>query len=304
MVVVDKKLSWLRLLFTLSGTTLQDSWPRIASSTLFALAVTVADKNLGLEHFTLTVAPFALTGVAISIFLGFRNNTAYDRFWEARTLWGALINHCRSLTRQVLTLTRASDELKRELVYYLIAFAHALRHHLRGTSPWEEIAPLVPGELEGLRRQQNVPNGILLALARRLADGRTQGWVNDFHANMLESSLVELTNVQGGSERIRNTPIPFPYAVLSHRVVAFYCFFLPLGLVDTVGWFTPIVVFLVSHAFFGLDVLGEEIEDPFGTSAHNLPLAHISLTIELNLRQMLGETQVPPLPQPVAGVLL
>ncbi len=281
-----------------------ESWPRIAAATMFALLITAGDKYLGLDHLTLTVTPFTLTAVAISIFLGFRNNTAYDRFWEARTLWGSLINHCRSLSRQILTLTSAPDEVKRELVYYVIAFAHALRHHLRRTPPWDDVSPLVPEELDELRRHQNVPNAILLALARRLAVGREQGWLNDFHANVLENSLVDLMNVQGGSERIRNTPVPFPYAVLSHRVVAFYCFFLPLGLVDTVGWFTPVVVFLVSHAFFGLDALGEEIEEPFGTGPHNLPLGHISATIEMNLRQMLGEPDAPPLPLPVAGVLL
>lgn len=102
-------------------------------------------------------------------------------------------------------------------------------------------------------------------LGRGLARARERGWLNDLHVTAFDNMLTELTNVQGGCERIRNTPVPYAYGVLSHRVVAVFCFFLPLGIVDDVGAYTPFVTLLVSYAFFGLDSLGSEVEEPFGT---------------------------------------
>ena len=116
--------------------------------------------------------------------------------------------------------------------------------------------------------------------------------------------MTTLTDLQGACERIKGTPIPFSYTTLIHRIVAFYCYGLPFGLVSSVGAFTPVVVVVVSYAFFGLDTVGDEIEQPFGTDANDLPLAAISRTIEVNLRQRLGETDLPPLLRPVDEILL
>jgi len=191
------------------------------------------------------------------------------------------------------------------MVYRVIGFVHALRHHLRDSDPFQELASfLPPEELVSLRAARNVPLAILQTLGERSVWARRQGWVNDLLVPVMESSLTELTNLQSACERIKNTPIPFTYTVLSHRIVAFFCFFLPFGIVDTVGVFTPVVVFLVSHAFFGLDAIGEEVEDPFGLEPHNLPLTALSRTIEVNLRQLLGEDEVPPFLRPVDGVLM
>ena len=109
--------------------------------------------------------------------------------------------------------------------------------------------------------------------------------------------LSDLTNIQGGCERIKNTPVPYAYGILSHRVVAAFCFCLPLGIVDDVKGYTPFVTAFVSYAFFSLDSLGAEIEEPFGTDPHDLPLSALCRTIEINLRQLLGEEDLPePLP--------
>jgi putative membrane protein len=286
-MIVKPRMSWLRMLFTIRGTSLGDSWPRILVATLIAVVVTVVQVRYNLEKYTLTPAPFTIIGVAISIFLGFRNNTAYNRFWEGRILWGGLVNACRSFTRQVFTLmevpageepalhaelTRGNavfrngrqkepealpDEFGKKLVYQTIALAHALRHHLRDTSPWPELEPLLsPPLMAYLRSQPNVPYALLHQMGAQLQQARRQGWVHAYYVPVLEESLKQMTDILGGCERIKNTPIPFTYSVLSHRIVAFFCFLLPLGLVDTAGVFTLIVVFLVSHAFLGLDVIG------------------------------------------------
>jgi putative membrane protein len=120
---------------------------------------------------------------------------------------------------------------------------------------------------------------------------------------VLEASLTSFTDIQGACERIKTTPIPFSYTTLIHRITAVYCYALPFGVVDTVGIYTPVVVVLVAYAFFGLDVVGDEIEMPFGTDPNDLALGAISRTIETNLRQRIGDAQLPGPAQPVDDVL-
>lgn len=300
-MVIKPNQSWLSQILSVKGTALGECSPRILVATLVAIVVTYVERRYGVGSLDLTPLPFQLSGVAIGIFLGFRGKTAYDRFWEGRTLWGALVNNCRTATRQILTMLVAPPEQQTELkalqkraVYLLIAFAHALRHHLRDSSPWEDLAPLVStDDLEQLRTQKNVPLAILQKLGRGLALARQKGWLHELHLPAADSVLSDLTNLQGGCERIKNTPVPYAYGILSHRIVAAFCFFLPLGIVDDVKGYTPLVTALVSYAFFGLDALGAEIEEPFGTDPHDLPLSALCRTIEINLRQLLGEEDLP-----------
>jgi ion channel-forming bestrophin family protein len=314
-MITKTDMSWVRMLFTIRGTSLRDSWPRIIVATLIAGLVTVVELRWGLEKYTLTPAPFTIIGVAISIFLGFRNNTAYNRFWEGRILWGNMVNTSRSFARQIHTLItvpgtdkeelRELTAFKNRLIYQAMAFVHTLRHHLRDSSPQPELERLLPAkDVLFVNSYQNKPFAILQLMGIQLVYARQKQWLESYHVAILEESLTTMTAILGACERIKNTPIPFPYTILSHRIVAFFCFFLPFGIVDSVGAFTPFVVFLVSHAFFGLDVIGEEVENPFGTGPHHLPLTALSLTIEINLRQTLGEENVPVPLAPTNGVLL
>ncbi len=310
-MIVKKYRSWLHMLFTIRGTSLTRTLPRILVITLFSVAVTITELYFGFETYSLTVTPFSLIGVALAIFLGFRNNAAYDRYWEGRKLWGGLVNTSRSLTRQVTNLIvhdedpAALKDFHREIVYRIIAYVHALRHHLRDSSPHQDLEAFLPEEdLERLGSQKNIPLFLLRRIGERLHWAWQQGWIDTFHVTILENSLVSLTDIQGACERIKNTPIPFAYTVLTHRIVAFYCFTLPFGIIKTVGGLTPVVVFLISHAFFGLDDIGDEIEDPFGTDPQLLPLTTLSRTIEVNLLQHLDESPVPELLKPVDGVLV
>ena len=304
-MVVKPNQSWLSQIFSIKATALGECGPRIFAATMVAALVTYIEHQHGVGSLDLTPLPFSLIGVAIGIFLGFRGKTAYDRFWEGRTLWGGLVNNCRTATRQILTLLQAPPEEQAELrevqkraVYLLITFANSLRHHLRDSSPWEDLAPFMTAEeLEALKKQKNVPLAILQQLAMGLAKTRQRGWLNDLHLPAADQVLSDLTNIQGGCERIKNTPVPYVYGILSHRVVAAFCFCLPLGIVDDVKGYTPLVTAFVSYAFFSLDALGAEIEEPFGTDPHDLPLSALCRTIEINLRQLLGEEDLPqPLP--------
>jgi putative membrane protein len=263
----------------------------------------------GYEAYTLTIAPFTLIGLAISVFLGFRTNVAYDRYWEGRKLWGALVNVCRTFTRQATTLidsgSRQRDaEIAKELTHRAIAFAYALKHQLRRTEPWDDIAPYVTvEEAQRMRGQRNIPLAMSRILGERLSDAWRKGWIRDIHMPVFEKSLTEMTTIQGGCERIDNTPVPFAYTTLIHRIVGFYCLLLPFGIVNDVRWLTPLVVLMICHAFFGLDEIGDEIEEPFGTEPQDLPLAAISRTIEINLLQYLDEQNVPEPLRPVGRVL-
>ena len=320
---VSARRSWFSLLFVSGRSVLPHIWGRAIGTTLIALALTIAHQRTGFFHgFSLTPVPFTMIGVPLGIFLGFRNNTSYDRFWEGRRMWGGLVNTSRSLGRQILTLveqaalytpegdvdgaSRPAPEItlfQRAMVHRVAAFAHALRLHLRG-QPIDELARLLPeAEVEALRAERNVPTAIVFTMGRELQTAWHRGWIHPQHLPVLDASLTELTNIQGACERIKNTPIPFSYTVLIHRIVAFYCFLLPLGLVDSIRWLSPVVVLFVSYVLFGLDAIGDEVEDPFGTDVNDLPLTALSTTIEINLRQRLGETDLPAAPQPVDGVL-
>jgi putative membrane protein len=314
-MIVQPPIPWYQMLFSVRNSSLRRTTPRIAAVTAVAVVVTAAELYFRVETYSLTVTPFTLIGLALSIFLGFRNNAAYDRFWEARKLWGQLVNSSRSFARQVLVFLRPSESwqaddqavrsLQVDLIKRQIAYVHALRHHLRGSEPFADLARFLSEEdLRQLRDQKNVPIAILQETGLRLRAAWMQGLLTEFHLSALEDCLTTITDVQGACERIRNTPIPFGYTVLIHRLVAFYCFFLPFGIVQSVGWLTPLVVALISHAFFGLDEIGGAIEEPFGTEPQHLPLAALCRTIEINLLQAAGEEEVPPFLQPVHGVLL
>jgi putative membrane protein len=311
MIVPDRRMSWFRLLFEYRGSTLPRIRARLFAVFLVACVATVLSEVTG--HMTdLTPLPFSLIGLALGVFLGFRNNTSYDRFWEGRRLWGAMVNDARSYTRLVLNLlavdatpqadreSSALRTLQTRLVYRMMGYVHALRMHLRGET--HDLAPLEPflppGETHDLAREHNVPIAMLDAISRDLQSARRRGWMRERDVWLFESKLNDITNVQGGCERIRATPIPYSYTLLIHGIVAAYCFALPFGVVASAGRVTPLVVVLIAYAFLGLDAVGDEIEDPFGTDDNDLPLSTLSRMIEVNLRQRLGETDLPALLTP------
>lgn len=309
-MIVPSQVSWWRLVFKYKGSELPRTKYRIAGVALVSIPVTILEHEYD-WHPNLTPLPFTLIGVALGIFLGFRNNASYDRWWEGRKLWGSLINVTRTFTRQVLTFIgpqpgrapmdpAALRALQRELVLRIVAFAHALRLSLRDEDDLGELAAFLPeGEIERLRTESNRPFAITQGTAERIREAWAQGWIETLHLPVLEASMASLTDIQGSCERIKSTPIPFSYTTLIHRITAVYCYSLPFGVVDSVGIFTPFVVTLVAYAFFGLDVVGDEIENPFGKDPNDLPLRALSRQIEVNLKQRIGEAPLPPLLRPL-----
>jgi putative membrane protein len=317
MIIPDRRMSWFRLLFEYRGSALSRIRGRLLAVFLVACAVTLHFHISGSEM-DLSTVPFTLISLALGVFLGFRNNTSYDRYWEGRKLWGRLVNDARSLARLTLHLiaprivpgvladpgeTRA---LQHDLIYRTIGYVHALRMHLRGElHDLNTLSPFLPiEELKALKTQHNVPLAILDTMSRCVADARRMGVLHNRDVHLFENMLNDLCDVQGGCERIKATPIPWSYTVLMHSIVATYCFTLPFGLIMTTKLLTPVVVALIAYAFLGLDAVGDELEEPFGSDYNDLPLSTISRMIEINLRQQLGESELPPLLTPNAHRVL
>jgi ion channel-forming bestrophin family protein len=278
----------------------------------FDLAIVVAYKVLHWEWVSLPHTPLALFGSAIGIVLAFRNQSSYARWWEARTLWGSVVNNSRSWARQITTsmLPGKSDEavelsvMQRRLVYLQIAYVHALRQHLRKLEPWAELSLLLDEQmLETLRDQKNVPLAIQEHMGHLLRECQVRGWIDRAQWRALDESLNDLMDAQGGAERIKNTPMPKQYDYFPRLFVNIYCVLLPLALVANMGWFTPLGSSLVGFIFLALDKIGRDLEDPFENSIFDVPLTSITTTIDINLRQLLGETTLPQPIVPVDGVL-
>jgi putative membrane protein len=288
-----------------------ETWPRILTVTVAASIVTYVELHYNIQKYTLTTTPFLLIGVALGIFLGFRNSASYDKFWEGRKLWGALVNTSRNLTRQASFLISSSQDnegvrrFREMFVKRVIAYAHVLRCHLRKEDPAEEIKKFLSAEdLAQVLKSSHRPLAILQQLSRDLAAAREQQWLSELSHPVLDAQVNEFTHILGGCERIKNTPIPFSYSVLIHRIVASYCLFLPFGLVETTGVLTPIVVLLISYAFIELDAIGDEIEDPFGLQPNDLPLTAISRNIEINLLELINDPDRPEAIKPENDILI
>ncbi|HMV69047.1 MAG TPA: bestrophin family ion channel [Myxococcota bacterium] len=310
MLVRPSEPSWTGLLL-IRGTGLRAMVAPLVGVVAVATALALLHEPLGLDAVTLTPLPFQLVGVALSIFLGFRNNACYDRWWEARRLWGQLINTTRSLARQILTVTRAPEAERAELrawqagtVREVIAFVYALKSVLRTEVQLEVLRPFLPPDaFARVIAQRSPPTAVCRHLGERLRDAEARGWLDPLQRAILEQSLVTLTDVQGACERIKNTPVPLSYTALTHRIVGLYCLGLPFGIFSTVGPLTPVVVAFVAFSFLGLDVVGTQLEDPFETDPNDLPLSAMARTIEIDLLQLLDEPSPPPV-APVGGVLL
>lgn len=306
-MVVGDKIPWLPVIRLHARTLLA----------VFVIATAVALAHRYLEFRpAVSPLPFSVVGVALSIFLAFRNNAAYDRYWEGRKLWGGVVNSSRSFGRQATTLLVAPDHdaaevdaLRRRLVRRQVAYAHALRALLRGDDLADAHAMLAEPERAALAGATNPPVALLQTQARELAAAAARGWLSELYHLALDATLTDLTALQGGCERILKTPIPLAYRFFTHTFVRVFCVFLPFALVDQLGLATVAASVAVTFVFCVLDRIGGIIEVPFSAGINGLPLSAICRTIEIDLRGMLGEQDLPaplqsePLPGGVARVL-
>ncbi|HET6584107.1 MAG TPA: bestrophin family protein [Nannocystaceae bacterium] len=283
-------------------------WRAVVVFTVLASAVVALDRVLGLEVLELHALPLGVLGGAIGIFVSFRTNSAYDRWWEGRRLWGQLVNTSRHFTTQVLTYAGREHEAQRSLVRRHIAYVHTLRCLLRNQDAFEDADVrrfLDETEREELQRESNPTHALLHRQTEELVRLADRGAIDTFRLQSLDRTIATLLDVQGGCERIKRTPFPPGYGFLATRLVQLYAILLPMALVHQLGWIAVPITALVCLGFTLIGEVGRVLEDPFTMFWPALPLAALATTIEINLRQRLGETDVPPLPKPNAqGILM
>lgn len=305
-MIVRKHLNWKIIL--------QSTWRPMAIVTTVATAVTMGYVTFGFKELSISGMLIGVMGTALAILLGFRNNSAYDRWWEARRLWGGLVNDSRSLARQILSFAtlkhakldddRSLRDFHREMIHRQIAFAHALRLHLRRQSQWNELAPfLSPEEFERTTRAQHIPLRLLQTQADRLTDALELGYIEDFRHMQLDSRLSSLCDLLGGCERIKNTPFPRQYDYFTHLFVWIFCLILPFSMVKDFGYLTILASTVICFIFYVLDRVGRNNEDPFENKIQDTPMSALCRTIEINLMELLGESELPKPLEAVNGYL-
>jgi putative membrane protein len=301
-MIVRSKTNWWTLLFVWRGSMMKQMLPQLLIVAVLSVFAVWSEGTVFKHKVPLNATPFTLVGVALALFLGFRNSSAYDRWWEGRKLWGALVNTMRTLTRQGLTMTGETRD-KRVFLDMLVAFTYAMRDQLRGdvfARSSELLPPALAVEVDGARYK---PFIILRAMGEWMSARQREGAIGEITMTAIDRNLVELSNILGGCERIAATPVPFGYSVMIHRVVYFYCALLPFGLVDAISWMTPVVSMVMAYSFIALDSLAAELEMPFGRDDNDLALDAISRNIELSIREMSGEPLEKTSLQPVGYVL-
>ena len=291
-MIVRPRHHWFRLLFVWRGSVLPDVIGRMLL-VLMVSVISVMCRDSWVEHFpgsALSIPPFTLMGIALAIFLGFRNSVSYDRFWEARKQWGAILVAARALMRQFNALVpNAQPEERDFMARRLAAFAYALKHQLRKTDARADLSRyLAEDELARLVAVRFGPEQLLAILAGELANLARAGRVSEMAWQSLDRTLNTLGDASGACERIASTPIPYTYRVLMNRTVMVYCSLLPIGLSTSIGWLTPLIATFVAYTFLALEMIGEQIEEPFGTEPNDLPLDSLCHTIELSVCELAG----------------
>jgi ion channel-forming bestrophin family protein len=295
-------------------------WLPLLYATVVAALAVVMRRVLDTDRLAAPFAPIGTLGAAVAIFVAFRNNASYGRWWEARTLWGNLHNSSRVLARQLVAATDnaissgsggAPENVlayRREMVLRLVAVVHALRIQLRGTNDWADVAPfLPPDEHAALAIAVSRPNMLLQRLGIRIKDGVRDGIVGQFDPISLEPSLSAINGIVASCERIKHTPTPRQYDYFTRMAVALFATVLPFGLLGLVpreqDWWVVVLSVVVAGVFVILERVGAVIDAPFENLATDVPMSAIANAVERDLREQLGDTDLPPAAMVVDGYL-
>ena len=296
--MIRRPIEPLKMLFVVQGSYFKRLIVPQVLLFIFSFLIYFYQTHIATEPVPLNPSVFAILGISLAIFHGFCNNAAYDRFWEGRKLWGTLVWLSRNIARQVLTLPNVSMAEKQAFIRHQIAFVHSLRQQLRGEDNTANLQRLLTVEEQQAVVGQNfIALRLTQIMGQMLAKWQAEQKIDVWQWQSLDNTLGEIAHIQAGCERINNTPIPYAYFVLLHRTVYLYCFMLPFGLGNTIGWVTPFVVSFVGYTFMALNEIVDEISEPFGTGENELPLGMMCDTIETQLA-MLSHQQFSPEQKP------
>jgi len=298
-MIVRPKPNFINILSAIKGSIARRIALRSLMVMLLASAIVLIETTHPSYFSKVSATPFTLLGLSLSIFMSFRNNACYDRWYEGRKAWGDVTVAIRSMIRETAIIKDA--DTRNTILGDLCGFAHALKAKLR-----QENERSASGRWLDPNPNDNGPDfsgRILLQVAQQCSALSDSGVINEWRYTIMANHLAHLTQAQAACERIKNTPLPFAYTLLLHRTSYLFCFLLPFAMAEPLGWLTPIFTAIVSYTFFGLDAIGDDLEDPFGHDENDLPLDAIVRTIEREILTAMGETQLPPVLAPVDFVL-
>ncbi|MBX3227816.1 MAG: hypothetical protein KIT84_15775 [Labilithrix sp.] len=284
-------------------------WKSIVLFVLFAAAVTYVHEHVS-PSAKLPALPLGVVGGALGIFVSFRTNSAYARWWEGRQLWGRLINASRTFCSQALAYLPATGEgraLATRMVERHIAYVHALRVSLRGQdlSADADVLAFVTDDERPLLAESNPNHALCHRSYEDVARAQAAGWIDTNQLLAFDETLRTFLDVQGGCERIKKTPLPRGYAFIAERLIFAFSLLLPLAVVADLGWWAVPISTLVCLSFALISEAGRVLEDPFTMFWNGLPLTAMARTIEVNLRERLGEKDLPKIPvADASGILM
>jgi ion channel-forming bestrophin family protein len=286
-----ERQNWLRVATQLKGSVIPHVYKRVLGCGLFGVFISCL-------HFYKIPVSYPILGTIVpSIVLGlllvFRTNTAYDRFWEGRRLWGNMNNGVRNLSRQmwVNIATATPEDRAKKIVFIrlLVAFAIATKLHLRDeTTDQEELQDLIPtNQYFQLKNFNNPPLEIAFWIGDYLQQQYQRNCINSYQLEAMQKLLDSLVDVLGGCERILRTPMPLAYAIHLKQLLLIYCLLLPFQLVNSLQWMTGLLVGLISFTLLGIEEIGIEIENPFGYDDNDLPLDRFCASMRHNLEDLI-----------------
>ena len=283
---------------------------------IYGYLVCVLNLYFPFEHLIIPATELSVFGIAMAILLGFRNNEAYNRFWEARIAWGDLTNASRNFASQITGYVQPPEDQEQKsqsasdihsvLIYRHLAFLNALRLQLRQEKTWEELKPFLSElEFQELNKAVNKATFLNHRQSQQLRELYTSGWIEK-HAYVfgLMESIKAFFASQGRCERIKTTPLPRQYAFFTKSFVWIFVLLLPFGLVQHLGWGTLPIYFVLATIFAITERIGSRTEEPFENKLEDVPMSAICRNIEIDLRQQLGESSVPAPLEPKEGILM
>lgn len=265
----------------------------------YSIGIVVLYENFHVTRISIPVAVPALLGTIISLLLAFRSNQAYDRWWEARILWGAIVNDSRSLARQILSFVDNPygldeiEEFKSRFIKRQIAWCFALSQGLRGHSASKGLERyLDKDELQFIKKQRNVTVALLELHAMDLKKALIEGWINQYQQIEIDKTLTALCNHMGGSERIKNTIFPVTYSKYINMSIHLFIVLLPFGLIEYFGYMEVPVVIAIATFFLLVEKMAVHLQDPFENKPTDTPTTTICRNIEKDLCQMLDDNKL------------
>lgn len=241
-----------------------------------------------LSHFSGTTTVHSLLGIVLGLFLVFRTNSAYDRWWEGRKLWGGLVNSTRNFALKLNAYLPKDDHATRDWFASMIPnFAFAMKEHLRKGVQFEELEKSDEDLIPNLKKVRHKPNRISALMYERTMLLYKNKVIDGFQFTNLDKEQKDLIDLIGGCERIKNTPIPYSYTMYIKKFIFIYIFTLPFGFVIMFQYFAIPVVVLIAYILLSVELIAEEIEDPFGLDSNDLPTDDISQKIRENVKEIL-----------------